>query len=154
MGWLYLLTFPNGKLYVGLTSISIAARMRQHRYAAKNDNSLLYRAWRKHGAPTCSPLFEVPEDELPDNERALIRTLRTQTPHGYNSTEGGDVSPAKSPSVRAKLSAGRMGMKFTDEHKAALRAARAGQIQAPETNAKRGATLRAYHAARKSVART
>lgn len=54
--FVYLLTFSNGKVYVGMSKTDakggIRNRFRQHLRAAKNENdNPVYRAWRKHGAP-------------------------------------------------------------------------------------------------------
>jgi hypothetical protein len=111
MGWLYLLTFPNDKLYVGQTRQTVPQRFRKHQQRAARGirGELLYAAWRKHGAPTCTPLFEVPDAELNATEAQLIVTLNTRAPNGYNSTAGGECDLAnareslRKPEVRSKI---------------------------------------------------
>lgn len=93
MGFLYLLIFPNGKFYVGLTTKgSVHDRFAEHRSHAKTGKlkTAVYNAWRKHGEPTAVSMGEYPNDELPAREIHLIAALNTQVPNGYNLTEGGD----------------------------------------------------------------
>ncbi len=93
MGCIYLLTFPNGKLYVGQTKRPPAVRFRAHRAALKADvKSPIYHAWRKHGEPTMTLLLDgVDVPELDEAERICIRALQTRSRKiGYNATEGGD----------------------------------------------------------------
>lgn len=48
---LYVLKFPNGKLYFGITSCGFKKRMREHKYSGNNENysTKLARAIRKYG---------------------------------------------------------------------------------------------------------
>ena len=147
IGRIYLLTFPNGKGYVGQTVQNTAVRLTQHAKAAINGGQALYRAWRKHGAPTLTVLFECAASELDAAETTCISALRTFSPNGYNLTAGGRDSPlAISAEARAKLSAAAKGRPTwnkglkTGPRTAACRekisAAKMGHVKSAETRAR------------------
>ena len=149
MGWLYMLLFPNGKVYIGQTVVSLAQRWRQHKLRAldpKRQHAVLYHGWRKHGAPEFIPLWEVPREGLGAAEIALIRTLNCQHPNGYNTTPGGDFNPMGTPAGREAVARSKRGVKrgprsaewqekiaasrrfpMTPEHKAKIAAALKGK---------------------------
>lgn len=157
MGWLYCLTFPNGKQYVGLTTCSPARRFGRHKAAAANpeNKSRLYQAWRKHGAPSLQVLVELPNNDLATAEREYIAAMNTRIPHGYNQSEGGEgafgvavseetrrkISEAQKGKVMSEASRQRMadakrGRKQSETHRAAISAALKGKPKAPEAMAK------------------
>lgn len=114
MGVLYVLTFPNGKRYVGQTTRKLSVRMAAHERAAMKCHSLLavHCAWRKHGEPMVSILSEhESEDELNQAEIAAIQELCTLTPGGYNISFGGDTAPSKRQEVKDKIGAKSKGRK-------------------------------------------
>lgn len=86
-GFIYLLTFSNGKQYVGKTERSIRERMREH---AADDKSVVGRAWSKYGKPQIEIIWSGPADMLADREVFFIKELATRYPRGYNRTDGGD----------------------------------------------------------------
>lgn len=88
---LYLLTFPNGKSYVGIAKRP-NVRFQQHRKAAENGSTFaLSNAWRKHGEPILTIVAKVADYEMAyATEMALIDLIGTLAPKGYNMTRGGD----------------------------------------------------------------
>ena len=112
--FLYKLTFPNGKVYIGQTVRNMQIRFNQHKTAA-NRGSLLpvHCAWRKHGEPSVSIIGEYPDAEaLHCAEIAAINDLGTISPNGYNIALGGGTAPSKSPIVAAKIAAAMRGKKI------------------------------------------
>lgn len=123
MGTLYLLTFRNGKKYIGQTIRSIAIRMAQHRYVSKRRNSRLYAAWRAHGEPSLTVLGEFPNAELAKREQEAIAAHDSLVPRGYNSTIGGESAPSRNPLIAEKISAALKGRKkppLSEEHRRKL----------------------------------
>jgi hypothetical protein len=96
----YLLTFPNGKKYVGYTQ-SFRKRMGAHKNC--KDDTLLYRAVRKYS-------WENVRQEIIDRstdiatiralEQAWCITHNCYSPFGYNSAIAGSVSPMMREEVR------------------------------------------------------
>ncbi len=157
MGWIYCLTFPNGKQYVGLTTTPPARRFSRHKAAAANpeNGSRLYLAWRKHGAPSLQVLAEFQNDELAAAEREYILALNSRIPHGYNQGEGGEgpfgvavseetrrkISEAQKGKImsevsRQRMAAAKLGRRHSDAHRAAISAALKGKPKDPEAMAK------------------
>lgn len=105
---LYLLTFPNGKSYVGVAKRP-NVRLRQHRKNAETGKSFaLSQAWRKHGAPTMQIVGKAANYETAfAMEVALIKQLNTKAPNGYNMTDGGDslIGVIRGEEWRAKVAA-------------------------------------------------
>jgi hypothetical protein len=123
-GTVYLLTFPNGKKYVGITVQPLIRRMYSHRReaASKRVNWPLYSAWRKYGEPAVSILAEVANDVLKDTEIRLIRELCTLVPGGYNVSPGGQL--------------GRLGLPHLPETCAKMSAAWRAHYDVPENYAR------------------
>lgn len=89
-GEIYVLTFSNGKQYVGLTRVGANKRMSYHRRSVnKRQDLAVYSAWIKYGEPSLTVLGEYHGNDLSDAERHWISTLNTMTPYGYNLHEGG-----------------------------------------------------------------
>lgn len=90
-GCVYCLEFPNGKKYVGITTMLIPQyRLRYH---SKRVGSLLGRAICKCGIDQVRFLI-LEQDlfwkELCILERYYIRKYKTRSPNGYNLTDGGE----------------------------------------------------------------
>lgn len=136
MGCLYKLTSPSGKSYIGITTLSVERRWRQHRsnankgrgYAAGHECQALYNAIRKYGAATFTveQLDSASEwSDLCEMEREAIREHGTRTPQGYNLTSGGDGTPGVvvSKATREKLAAGqRLRLQDPEKRSVMLRA--------------------------------
>lgn len=93
---IYLITNEiNGKVYIGKTSISSAARWKEHlKNCNRSKNYFFYKAIRKHGARNF--VFRVidsteSQQEANDLERLYIGLFRSgEEKFGYNCTLGGD----------------------------------------------------------------
>lgn len=117
---LYVLSFSNGKQYVGQTTRKIITRITQHRQNAMRNNSMLavHCAWRAHGEPTLKVIGEYDsQDALNIAEKTAIIALNTLSSNGYNISVGGDTAPSKNPLVAAKISAKAIGRCHTQEAK-------------------------------------
>lgn len=93
MGALYKLTFPSGKSYIGITGKTVAERFRTHVRNAKHRNFAISNAVNKYGVESISieTLFESDDWELLCVlEIDAIKSFNTRSPHGYNTTAGGD----------------------------------------------------------------
>lgn len=91
---LYLLTFPNGKRYIGITSKTLRRRMIVHfSHARTGRKGALQNAIRKYGAGTVTATVLVMCEDwsyLCALEQRAIAALNTLSPHGYNQTLGGE----------------------------------------------------------------
>ena len=135
---IYLLTFPNGKQYIGQTVRMLDIRISQHRQSA-NAGSLLpvHCAWRKHGEPSVSVLGTYGDMEsLHAAEIALIGEYGTRAPNGYNVSFGGETAPSKAPEVAAKISAKAKGRGHTDETRAKMGVASKSKWEDPAYRSK------------------
>jgi group I intron endonuclease len=89
MGFIYILTFPNMKSYVGQTTRRLSKRFSEHRQEDSNC-ILLKRAIDKYGWDSITIITnEMPNEKLDDQEEFLIDSLRTLSPNGYNLRGGG-----------------------------------------------------------------
>ena len=105
MGALYQLISPSGKRYIGITTLSPRLRFARHRNAARTGvDGALYRAVRRYGFDSFEKKVLLIADDreyLCEMERRLIKRLRSQSPHGYNQTAGGEGFTDLDPVVRA-----------------------------------------------------
>lgn len=137
MADIYLLTFPNGKQYVGKTVRSMDFRFNQHaRNAVNGVDFTVYRAWRKYGPPTLSLLCRCVDDLASSLEIFWINHLKTVTPSGYNGTLGGTggvLSPAalekarrtrSTPEFRTKMSVAQRDPLIQERRRSAMKAVR------------------------------
>lgn len=119
-GTIYTLTnIVNGKIYVGLTTVSLKKRLIQHRSAVnRGSNYAIHNAIRKYGWESFETAYlKVPVKYITGFEEQLIRSLGTMTPNGYNLTSGGEGTAGRKVSnkVRAEHSQ-RMRGRFTGEN--------------------------------------
>lgn len=110
MGFIYKVTSPSSKMYIGQTKKKDPRRRwREHCWSSSTSCTALKRAIDKYGAENMK--FEVVEecgDELlNDREEHWIRELNTLRPHGYNLTTGGDACEL-SEETKTKISAMRL----------------------------------------------
>ena len=99
---IYMLSFHNGKQYIGLTTESVYDRMRKHRADSRRTDkskSLIQRALIKYGFKNVSVTILQNEitcrEHLKQEEQRFIAYYNTLRPNGYNSTEGGDLMPER-----------------------------------------------------------
>ena len=99
MGHLYMLTFENGKAYIGISSVSAHVRFRKHKSDSSHAKTLVYRAWRKYGEPEMTVLAVVANEDLAATEVRAISAFGTFGSGGYNMTIGGDLPPTLNPEI-------------------------------------------------------
>lgn len=131
--FLYRLTFPNGKYYIGVT-VNVYKRFRRHRYNALNHrgkNTPLYNAIRKYGWEVIRKevlLAGEPPWVLQEEVIQILRHRSQETSYGYNISPGGTapmLGRKHSELTRNKLK-GRTGSTywkgktFSDEHRARM----------------------------------
>ena len=124
---IYKLTFPNGKIYIGMTTVSLRKRLYCHRFKAKAETPklLLHRAWKLHGEPLAEVLAIVEDSDLAATEIRAIKAFRSFGDGGYNMTPGGeDKTPAIVEKVRA--------LALTPERIAKTKATHIGAKRSPE----------------------
>lgn len=111
IGMLYKISFPNGKVYIGITSQILARRISQHiRHSRSKSTIVLSNAIRKHGTNFDRTVLVIGRmDYLRDLEIKAIVAFNCRIPNGYNTSYGGETSPATCPEVAAKISASRKG---------------------------------------------
>ena len=95
-GYIYKIEFPNGKVYIGLTTTSLKRRKSGHRKCAKgNDTRILYNALRKYTMEDTFELMEIDiaytKEELCEKEILYIQMYNSfDKEYGYNMTKGGE----------------------------------------------------------------
>ena len=118
MGCLYMIDFPNGKSYVGITTMTAARRLESHFYEIKRYGSkkVVGRALTKYAGQFVVTELVYSDDwrVLCDLEKKYIAHYSTKIPHGYNMTDGGDGSKGLrwNEEQRAQASARLVGNKF------------------------------------------
>jgi hypothetical protein len=128
---IYKLTFPNGKIYIGMTTASLRNRLYCHRFKAKADapKLLIHRAWKLHGEPLAEILAVVADSDLSATEIRAIRAFCSFGDGGYNMTPGGEDSPMKTPAIVEKVRA----LALTPERIARNVEIHLGSKRSPET---------------------
>jgi len=143
---LYKLSFPNGKLYIGITSKTARQRFKEH---CNNTKYPVNHAIKKYGKENVKLTVLATVDNwelLYLAEQEAIEKFNTKSPNGYNLTDGGigvlgrkhsEESKKKmsesskgiypSPETRAKLSAIQKKRIFTDEHRMKISKAKKGK---------------------------
>lgn len=139
--YLYLISFPNGKHYAGI-SVNPQKRYKRHLYNAKTQrkpNCPVYLALRKYSSKM-TLLMHGPAMEILQAEIDFIAKYRlNERDFGYNISIGGSapmLGKKHSPSTLQKLK-GRvgpkswLGKKFSEEHKQKMRDARKLRPESP-----------------------
>lgn len=150
----------SGRVYVGMTTQTVAKRWKQHQCDAigsKRSTTHLHCAIRAHG-PDAFDVFvlesAVGRDALPARERQYVAALRSNVPgRGFNLTEGGDVSPALDPRVRAKIGAAQKGRVLSAEHRAKVAAGLRGHKRGAAEIERSAAARRGYKPTPETVER-
>ena len=96
-GYIYKISFPNGKCYIGLTTRTIKERWVEHNNHAKAGNTRrLYNALRKYNMVDTFQMIVIDtaetEEELCEKEIAHIEINNSNSEgrNGYNMNDGGD----------------------------------------------------------------
>ena len=96
--FLYKLTFPNGKLYLGITH-NVSARFRVHKSnAAAGKQHAVHNAIRKFGAESVvvETLAAGSMEYIAELEIKAIVAYGSLVPNGYNMAIGGEIGPMSS----------------------------------------------------------
>ena len=126
----------NGKMYVGLTTVSVSWRWKEHVRSLKKSRLALHHAMRKYGIESfeISVLEELPLgstlDDLDAAETKWIAELQTfmyeHPDKGYNMTKGSQKGGwfakgrKRSQETRDRMSRAKRGKKHTKEHNDAI----------------------------------
>lgn len=151
-GIAYKLTFPNGKVYIGITRETLAQRIRRHvSYARSGKPYALSAAIRKHGEEsfTAEVVGRGTWEELKQMEIELIAQHDSLRGGGYNMTGGGDGSlgVAVADSTKKKISVALSGRELSATHRRRVGESQKGKTIPEETRQK----MRAAAAARCST---
>lgn len=102
-GYIYKYTFPNGKVYIGQTSVSVKQRHLQHMSDSKNPNkrTICEVAIAKYGAPRLDIIetIEVDDNKITELIEKLSKAEKkwikkydsTNVTKGYNIQNGGEI---------------------------------------------------------------
>jgi group I intron endonuclease len=135
---IYLLEFPNGKVYVGQTTNTINHRLASH-CSISSPCVKLNRAIQKYKEIRAHVLSSsLSQDQLNVFERFFINSYDSIS-SGYNLREGGSRGK-HSPETIEKMSEAKKGHKLSDDGKAKISKALKGRIVTEETKSKHSAT--------------
>lgn len=131
-------TFPNGKVYIGITRTSVSKRWNGG--IGYKSQTLMFRAITKYGWDNIKHevLFDsLTKEDAEDEERRLIAEYRSCDPnYGYNVETGGNVGKKLAESTKQKISDSRKGKRWdyfrgrhhTEESKRLLSEAHKGKL--------------------------
>ena len=142
MGYIYILTSPSGRSYIGQTIRPIEKRFQEHQN--KKSCAALHNAIRKYGWKNFEKdWYECPDENLNFEEELLVREMGTLSPDGYNLKEGGGSTGKTSEESKQKQREAKIGEKNpnfgiskSDETKQKLREANVGKTHSAETKQK------------------
>ena len=144
MGILYLITAPNGKQYVGVTTQTLSRRWSGHCTSARRGaRTHLHTAIRKHGPENF--IIEAIDEADTEEELAALevkgiadRGTFTDRTLGYNMTEGGEgiTGHRHTEQTKAKMSETRMGHDTPDETRRKIAVSNTGKRHSQETRRK------------------
>ena len=111
MGFIYRLTFPSKKSYIGQTIRDIEKRFQAHQYPSSGCvavcNAIQKYGWEK----VEKEWYEIPDEDLNFYEEMLVALLGTLSPGGYNLMEGGGSKGRSSEETKKKISEANLGEK-------------------------------------------
>ncbi|AGE59826.1 GIY-YIG catalytic domain-containing endonuclease [Acanthocystis turfacea Chlorella virus TN603.4.2] len=127
MGFIYMLTSPSGKSYIGQTIRTIEDRFKAHQQPSSGCVAI-YGAIQYHGWENFEKhWYEVPDEELNDHEELMVEVLGTLAPNGYNLKEGGGSKGKASEESRKKMSEAQSGKTHTKETRMKMSISRTGE---------------------------
>lgn len=111
LGYIYCLTSPSGKRYIGQTQREVDERIQEH--CNQREYSLVSKAIRKYGIETFKiTILKVCEvHELNDWEVSFIQDYGTLCPNGYNIRTGGCQGSLHCEESRKRMSEAKKGCK-------------------------------------------
>jgi len=130
MGYIYILTSPSGKSYIGQTTRPIEERFKKHQQYSKC--TAIYRAMKKYGWDNFKKdYYECPDEDLNFDEELLIREMGTMAPDGYN-LKGGGNNAKMSEETKQRMSESQHGKTMSEESKQKMSEARLGKPHGEE----------------------
>jgi len=141
MGFIYKLTFPSEKSYIGQTIRDIHKRLEEHQYANSSCVAVC-NAIKKYGWENVKiDWYECPDEDLNFDEELLVEEMGTLAPGGYNLREGGGSTGKLSEETKQKMSEAQSGKTLSDEHKQKISKAHTGKNHTEETKEKMSKAL-------------
>lgn len=135
--------FPNGKVYVGITSQPLNCRWRSGK--GYKNNIYLTRAIEKYGWDNVQHLVlkgDFTKDEANAKEKELIQKYQSNNPEfGYNITSGGDGQLGHSHQL-------------SEESKKKISVANTGKIRTPEMRARQSQKMRGRKRSPEAIAKS
>lgn len=123
-------TFPNNKVYIGITSQTVNRRWRNGE-GYKNKQDLIYRAIHKYGWENIKHEIlytNLTKEEAETKEVELIKLYKsTNNKYGYNVESGGNVHKTLSEATKEKLRQANLGKRHTEETKRKIAQANLGK---------------------------
>ncbi|ABT14832.1 hypothetical protein NY2A_B433L [Paramecium bursaria Chlorella virus NY2A] len=109
MGFIYTLTSPSIKKYIGQTTRPIEKRFKEHQ-EKDSECSAISRSIQKYGWDNfIVDYYECPDDELNKHEKWMIKLMNSLSPNGYNLREGGGSHGRMSEESKQKMSISKSG---------------------------------------------
>jgi len=126
MGYIYILTSPSGKSYIGQTIRPIQKRLEEHQ-KERSRCVAIYNAIKYHGWENFEKdWYECPDEDLNFDEELLIREMETLSPNGYNLLEGGGSNGKPCEETVRRMSEAQLGKIHTEESKQKMSEAKKG----------------------------
>jgi group I intron endonuclease len=139
MGYIYKLTSPYGKTYIGQTIRPIKERLEEHRKGRSKGCRAIYNAIKYHGWENFDKeWYEVLDDDLNFYEEMLVALLGTLSPSGYNLKEGGGSKGKMSEESKQKNRKAHIGKTLSKEHKQKIGDGQRGNPKSKEHKQKIG----------------
>jgi group I intron endonuclease len=125
MGFIYMLTSPSGKSYIGQTVNTVEERFKKHRTCNSSCTALVNAVKKYSWDMFDKSWYECPNEDLNKHEEMLIEVLDTIAPNGYNLKCGGSNN-SPSQETRAKISNTLKGQIISEETKQKMSVSRLG----------------------------
>lgn len=133
MGYLYTLTSPSFKSYVGLTTRTMEERLKEHQEPASGCRAIS-NAIQKYGLENfVVDYYECPDDELNKHERWMVNLMGTLSPGGYNLREGGGSRGKLSDDTKERIAEAKRGIPLSEAHKQSIGKSQLGIPHTEET---------------------
>jgi group I intron endonuclease len=138
MGYIYIITSPNGKSYIGQTTRPIEKRLEEHRTGKSKGCRGVYNAIKFHGWENfVIDWYYCPDEELNNHEELMVEVLGTLSPNGYNLIGGGGNNGKRSEETKQKNREALLGKPKSKEHTQKNRESHLGIKQSEETRQKK-----------------
>lgn len=140
MWTVYKHTFPNGKVYIGITCQAVHRRWGRQGTGYRKQ-PIVYAAIEKYGWDNIHHeiiLTDLTASEAKVAEQALIKECNSLLhANGYNGTPGGDAKGPASEETKRKMSEAQKGRKLSEEHRRKIGLANQGRLQSEEVKQKK-----------------